>query len=45
MRDKDCIVLKKIAGYVDEALVYTQAVDFAEFSRDRKTINATVFVR
>ena len=44
MNAKDRIVLRKIAGYVDEALSYTRELDFIGFSQDSKTVNATAFV-
>jgi len=38
------MILQKIAGYVREALSYTQGMSFDDFSQDSKTINATAFV-
>jgi len=44
MSDRDRLILLKIAGYINETLSYTKGLDFAAFSQDRKTINATAFV-
>ena len=44
MNAKDRIILFKIAGYIVEVASYTRGMDFAGFSADTKTINATAFV-
>ena len=44
MSGRDRIILQKIVKYINEALSYTQRIDFDAFSQDSKTMFATAFV-
>ena len=43
MSGRDRVILQKIVKYINEALFYTQGLDFDEFSQDSKTMSATAF--
>lgn len=44
MKDKDRIILKKIAGYIEEACSYVEGFSYDAFVEDSKTMSATAFV-
>ena len=44
MKDKDRIILKKIAGYIEDADSYVNNLNYEAFLKDSKTMSATAFV-
>ena len=44
MSDKDEIIIKKIIKYLLEVDIYTKDMEFEDFSKDTRTLNATAFV-
>lgn len=44
MKDKDKLILKKIAGYIEEADSYVNNLSYDAFLKDSKTMFATAFV-
>ncbi|HML37719.1 MAG TPA: DUF86 domain-containing protein [Bacillota bacterium] len=44
MKDKDRIILKKIAGYIEDADSYVNNLNYDVFLKDSKTMSATAFV-
>jgi uncharacterized protein with HEPN domain len=44
MNDKDKMILKKIAGYIDDIAHFVSGLDFDSFLADKKTISACAFV-
>ena len=43
MSERDRIILQKILKYINEAMSYTEGMDFGSFSQDSKTMSATAF--
>lgn len=43
MKNKEYISFTKMIEYIDKSLEYTKGYSFEEFSKDNKTIDATVF--
>ncbi|MCL1886093.1 MAG: DUF86 domain-containing protein [Dehalococcoidia bacterium] len=43
MKEHDEIILKKIKAYAEQAIQFKGSMDFAEFSKDGKSIAACVF--
>ena len=43
MKNKEYLSLIKMVEYIDKAIQYTKDYTFEEFSKDDKTIDATVF--
>ena len=44
MKDKDKIILTKIAGYIDDIDHFVAELDFDSFLADKKTVSACAFV-
>ncbi|HWQ76671.1 MAG TPA: DUF86 domain-containing protein [Syntrophomonas sp.] len=44
MKDKDRLILKKIAGYIEDADSYVSNLNYDAFLKDSKTMSATAFV-
>ena len=43
MKNKEYIALKKMTEYIEKAIKYSKGYSFEEFSKDEKTIDATIF--
>lgn len=43
MKNKEYISFIKMIEYIDKSIEYTKGYSFEEFSKDNKTIDATVF--
>ena len=43
MKDKDRLILKKIAGYIEDANSYVNNLNYDAFLKDSKTMSATAF--
>ena len=43
MKNKEYISILKMIEYIDKSIMYTEGYDFEKFSKDDKTIDATIF--